>query len=69
MTQATFTPDERPEGAVDASANRLEATVALVAFVTIFFAGVLVGFQAGALGMFVRHTSHLALGRKSLFLP
>lgn len=69
MTQATLKPDERPEGAADVSANKLEATVALMAFVTLFFAGIVIGLQADALGMFVRYSSHLALWRKSLFLP
>lgn len=52
MTQATLKPDESPKGAADASASKLEATVALVAFVTLFFAAVVVGLQADALGMF-----------------
>lgn len=68
MAQATLKPDERPEGAADVSASKLEATVALMGFVTLFFAGMVVGLQADALGMIVRHNSHLALGRKSLFL-
>lgn len=52
MTQAALKPDESPKGAADASANKLEATVALVAFVTLFFVAVVVGLQADALGMF-----------------
>lgn len=67
MTQTTLKPDERARDAADVSANKLEAAVALMAFVTLFFAGVVVGLWADALGMFVRHSSLLALGKKSLF--
>lgn len=52
MCRTTLKPGESPKGAADASANKLEATVALVAFVTLFFAAVVVGLQADALGMF-----------------
>lgn len=54
MTQATLKPDESPEGAAGASANKLEAAVALMAFVTLSFAGVVVELQADALGMFFK---------------
>lgn len=50
MTQATLKADERPKGAADVSTNKLEATVAPMAFVTLFFAGIVVGLQADALG-------------------